>query len=173
MIDVRLVNDDGKEVAVGQTGEIVYRGPTVFKEYYRDPQTTAAAFADGWFHSGDLLRQDEEGYFFVVGRKKEIIISGGENISAGEIEEVLVTHPKIREAAVIGVPDEKWGEAVKAYVILKPGGALSEAEVIDFCKERMASYKKPREVSFVDAFPMTAGGKVQKFELLKWHKSGR
>lgn len=169
MIDIRIVDDGGNEVADGEVGEIVYRGPTVFKEYYRDPETTAEAFKGGWFHSGDLVRRDEEGYFFVVGRKKDIIISGGENIASAEIEEVLHTHPKIADAAVIGVPDDKWGEAVKACVILKPGMFLTEEEVIDYCKERLASYKKPRHVVFLSSFPMTAGGKVQKFELKKLH----
>ena len=172
MIDVRVVDENDNDVAAGETGEIVYRGPTVFKEYYRDPETTATAFKGGWFHSGDLVRQDENGYFYVVGRKKDIIISGGENIAAAEIEGVLHAHPKIADAAVIGVPDDKWGEAVKACVILKSGQSLSEAEVIDFCKERLASYKKPRCVSFYNEFPMTAGGKVQKFELRKLHDAG-
>jgi acyl-CoA synthetase (AMP-forming)/AMP-acid ligase II len=173
MIEVRVVDDKGQDVAAGETGEIVYRGPTVFKEYYRDPQTTAASFADGWFHSGDLVRQDADGYFYVVGRKKDIIISGGENIAAAEVEEVLFSHPKIKDASVIGVPDDKWGEAVKAYIILKPGETMSAEETIDYCKEKMASYKKPRYVSFVSSFPLTAGGKVQKFELKKWHASGK
>jgi acyl-CoA synthetase (AMP-forming)/AMP-acid ligase II len=171
-IDVRVVDDNDNDVPVGRTGEIVYRGPSVFKEYYRDPKTTAEAFSGGWFHSGDLVREDEDGYFYVVGRKKDIIISGGENIASAEIEEVLHTHPKIRDAAVIGVPDEKWGEAVKAYVVLHSGESLTESEVIDFCKEKLASYKKPRNVSFVSHFPMTEGGKVQKFELKKWHADG-
>jgi acyl-CoA synthetase (AMP-forming)/AMP-acid ligase II len=173
MIEVRVVDDQGQDVAAGETGEIVYRGPTVFKEYYRDPQTTAASFAGGWFHSGDLVRQDADGYFYVVGRKKDIIISGGENIAAAEVEEVLFSHPKIKDASVIGVPDDTWGEAVKAYIILKPGETMAAEEAIDYCKEKMASYKKPRYVSFVSSFPLTAGGKVQKFELKKWHASGK
>jgi acyl-CoA synthetase (AMP-forming)/AMP-acid ligase II len=167
MIEVRVVDDDGKDVSQGATGEIVYRGPTVFREYYRDPETTADAFKGGWFHSGDLVRQDEDGYFYVVGRKKDIIISGGENIAAAEVEEVLFAHPKIADAAVVGVPDEKWGEAVKAFVILVPGETMTEDEVVAHCKEHLASYKKPRYVEFTREFPRTAGGKVQKFKLLK------
>jgi acyl-CoA synthetase (AMP-forming)/AMP-acid ligase II len=164
-IEVRVVDDNDQDVPIGEMGEIVYRGPTVLKEYYRDPETTAEAFRGGWFHSGDLVRQDEDGYFYVVGRKKDIIISGGENISAVEVEETLSTHPKILETAVVGVPDPKWGEAVKAFVILKEGETLSEEQVIAHCKETMASYKKPRYVEFMTDFPRTAGGKVQKFAL--------
>ncbi len=167
MIEARLVDDEGNDVPRGETGEIVYRGPTVLKEYYRDPETTAEAFRGGWFHSGDLLREDDDGYFYVVGRKKDIIISGGENIAAAEIEDVLFAHPRIADAAVVGVPDEKWGEAVKAFVIPVPGQTLTEDEVIAHCKEHLASYKKPQYVEFATEFPRTAGGKVQKFKLLK------
>jgi len=143
-------------------GEAIYRGPNIMKEYYNDPEVTAAAFRNGWFHSGDLIRQDEEGFIYVVDRKKDMIVSGGENIYPAEVEEVLYKHPKILEAAVIGVHDEQWGENVKAIVVTKPGQTLTEEEVIEFCKEHLASYKKPRSVDFIDALPRNPAMKVLK-----------
>jgi acyl-CoA synthetase (AMP-forming)/AMP-acid ligase II len=132
------------------------------KEYYNDPQATAEAFRGGWFHSGDLVRQDEEGFIYVVDRKKDMIVSGGENIYPAEIEEVLYKHPKILEVAVIGVHDEQWGESVKAIVVTKPGETLTEEEVIEFCKDHLASYKKPRSVDFIDVLPRNPAMKVLK-----------
>jgi len=161
-IEIRVVDDDDNDVPVGTIGEAIYRGPTVMKEYYKDPKATAEAMRGGWFHSGDLVRRDAEGYIYVVERKKDMIISGGENIYPAEIEEVLYKHPKIQECAVIGVHDEKWGESVKAVVVCKSGEQLSEQEVIDYCKNHLASYKKPRSVDFVDSLPHSAIGKVLK-----------
>lgn len=163
--DVRVVDDNGQDVPVGEIGEIVYRGPGILKEYYRNPEATANAFKNGWFYSGDLVRQDEDGYIFVVDRKKDIIISGGENISAVEVEEVIIAHPKILDVAVVGVPDSQWGESIKAYVVLRPGEILSEEEVIAWCKESLASFKKPRYVEFVEELQRSATGKVKKFAL--------
>jgi acyl-CoA synthetase (AMP-forming)/AMP-acid ligase II len=168
-LDVRIVDDEDRDVAVGEVGEIVYQGPTVMKEYYKDPETTTEAFRGGWFHSGDLVRQDEEGYIYIVDRKKDMIISGGENIYPVEVEEVLYAHPKILEAAVIGVPDPDWGETVKAVVVPKPGESLTAEEVIEHCKKNLASYKKPRWVDFVEALPRNTTGKVLKFELRRSH----
>lgn len=164
-VEVRVVDDDDNDVPIGEVGEIVYRGSTVMKEYYKNPEATAEAFRGGWFHSGDLVRQDEDGYIYVVDRKKDMIISGGENIYPAEIEEVLYTHPKILEAAVIGVPDPDWGESVKAVVVPKQGETLTEEEVIDYCKKNLASYKKPKSVDLVDALPRNPQGKVLKFVL--------
>ncbi len=164
-VDARVVDFEGKDLPPGEIGEIVYRGPTVMKEYYKNPGATEEAMAGGWFHSGDLVREDEEGYIFVVDRKKDMIISGGENIYAAEVEEVLFSHPKILEAAVIGVGDPQWGEAVKALVVAKQGEVLDESEIIEYCKERLAGYKKPKTVEFLDSLPRNAAGKVLKFKL--------
>ena len=161
-IEMRIVDDNNNDVPVGAVGEAIYRGPTVMKEYYKDPKATSEAMRGGWFHSGDLVKSDAGGYIYVVDRKKDMIISGGENIYPAEIEEVLFQHPKILECAVLGVHDEKWGESVKAVVVCKPGEQLSEQEVIDYCKSHLASYKKPRSVDFVESLPHSALGKVLK-----------
>jgi len=161
-LEARLIDEKGGEVAPGQVGEIVLRGPNVMKEYYKDPEATESTFRDGWLHTGDLAKKDEEGFLYIVDRKKDMIISGAENIYPKEIEEVLYTHPKILEAAVIGVPDPVWGEAVKAVVVLKPGEEMTQEEVIAFCKANLASYKKPRSVDFVSSLPKTAFGKIAK-----------
>ncbi|MGE5704074.1 MAG: acyl-CoA synthetase [Clostridia bacterium] len=161
-VEIRVVDEHGRDVGENEVGEIIYRGPTVMKEYYRDPQATAEAFSDGWFHSGDLVRVDEEGFITIVDRKKDMIISGGENIYPAEIEEVLYRHPAVLEAAVIGVPDGEWGEKVRACIVLKPGQALTAEEVVAYCTASLASYKKPKEIQFLDALPRNAGGKVLK-----------
>lgn len=169
-VEIRVVDDNDNDVPAGQVGEIAYRGPTVLKEYYKLPEATAEAFKGDWFHSGDLVRQDEDGFVYVVDRKKDMIISGGENIYPAEIEEVLYTHPKVLEAAVIGVPDPEWGESVKAIVVPKQGETLTEAEVIAHCKQNLASYKKPKSVDFVDVLPRNPAGKVLKFQLREQYK---
>jgi len=161
-VEIRVVDDQDRDVPVGEVGEAIYRGPTIMREYYNSPEATAAAFRNGWFHSGDAVRRDEEGFIYVVDRKTDMIISGGENIYPAEVEEVLYKHPKILEAAVIGVHDEQWGESVKAIVVTKPGETLTEEEVIEFCKDRLASYKKPRSVDFIDALPRNPAMKVLK-----------
>lgn len=169
-IEARVVDDNDNDVPIGEVGEIVYRGPAVMKEYYKMPDATAEAFKGGWFHSGDLVRQDEDGFIYVVDRKKDMIISGGENIYPAEIEEVLYTHPKILEAAVIGIHDPDWGENVKAIVVPKQGETLTEEEVIEHCKKNLASYKKPKSVDFVDVLPRNPQGKVLKFVLREKYK---
>jgi acyl-CoA synthetase (AMP-forming)/AMP-acid ligase II len=161
-LEIRLVDDDGQDVLPGEIGEGIYRGPTVMKSYYKNPTATAEAMRGGWFHSGDLLRQDEDGYYYVVDRKKDMLISGGENIYPAEIEEVLYQHPDILEAAVIGVPDPKWGENVKAIVVPKKGRILTADQIIEHCVTHLASYKKPKSVNFVDALPRSVAGKVLK-----------
>jgi acyl-CoA synthetase (AMP-forming)/AMP-acid ligase II len=164
-IEIRLVDDNDNDVPLGEIGEAVYRGPTVMQEYYKNPEATAEAMRNGWFHSGDLLRQDEEGFFYVVDRKKDMIISGGENIYPAEIEEVLFQHPKIMECAVFGVFDEDWGESVKAVVACKAGEKLTEEEVQEHCKQHLAGYKKPKSVDFIDILPRNPAGKVLKTTL--------
>ncbi|WP_209122694.1 long-chain fatty acid--CoA ligase [Alkalihalobacillus sp. BA299] len=164
-VEVRIVDEQMNDVPVGEIGEIVYRGPTLMKEYYKNPEATKEAFSGGWFHSGDLVRMDDEGFIYVVDRKKDMIISGGENIYPAEIEEVLYTHPKILEAAVIGVPDTNWGENVKAIVVMKPNETMSVQEVIDYCAKYLASYKKPKVVEFLKELPRNAAGKVLKTAL--------
>ncbi len=166
-VEARIVDNNDLDVPLGHVGEIVYRGPTVMKEYYKNPQATAEAMTGGWFHSGDLVREDEEGFLYVVDRKKDMIISGGENIYAAEIEDLLYTHPKILEAAVIGVPDPKWGENVKAIVVPKPNETLIESEIINYCKNNLAGYKKPKSIVFVESLPRNQAGKILKYVLRK------
>ena len=161
-VEIRVVDDADRDVPVGAVGEAIYRAPTMMLEYYKNPEATAEAFRGGWFHSGDLVRQDEEGFVYVVGRKQDMIVSGGENIYPAEIEDVLQSHPKILEAAVIGVFDGEWGESVKAIVVRKPGETLTEEDVIEYCKGHLASYKKPKSVDFADALPRSSTMKVLK-----------
>ena len=161
-VRVRIVDDEMNDVPLGEVGEIIYQGPTTMKEYYKNPEATEEAFKGGWFHSGDLVRMDEEGFIYVVDRKKDMIISGGENIYPKEIEDVLYTHPDILEVAAVGIPDPKWGETVKAYIVLKSGKQMTEQQVIEYCQSYLASYKKPRIIEFLDALPRNAAGKVLK-----------
>ncbi|EGD57027.1 AMP-binding protein [Gordonia neofelifaecis] len=161
--------DDGSLVDVEpdgvQMGEIVMRGNVVMKGYFEDPERTAEAFAGGWFHSGDLGVMHPDGYVQLLDRAKDVIISGGENISTIEVEQAVVSHPAVLDVAVIGVPDDKWGERPKAYAVLRPGEQVTEAAVIAHVKSRIASYKAPREVEFVDDLPKTSTGKIRKNEL--------
>ena len=163
--EVRAVDDDGKVLPVGEVGEICIRAEQVMRGYWRNEAATAETMKNGWIHSGDLGLIDEDGYIFVVGRKKDVIISGGENIYPREIEEMLGHHPAIKEIAVIGIPDDKWGEAVAAIVVLNDGHAMSAEEVIDHCRQNLASYKKPRHVHFREALPRSSLGKIVKSEL--------
>jgi fatty-acyl-CoA synthase len=163
---LRVVDDDMRDVpADGESmGEVVMRGNNVMQGYYDEPEATAAAFAGGWFHSGDLGVTHPDGYIELRDRKKDIIISGGENISTIEVEHTIVQHAAVLECAVIAVPDEKWGEVPKAFVALKPGERASEAEIVDFCRDRLAHFKCPKHVAFSD-LPKTSTGKIQKFRL--------
>ena len=164
--DVKVVDDDGNEVKRGEVGELLIRGDPVAKGYWNMPD--APDFKDGWWHSGDLTLVDEDEYFHIVDRKKDMIISGGENIYPREVEDVIAAHPGVFLVSVIGVPDDKWGESVKAVIVPKEGAKITEEEIIDFCKTRLSSYKKPRSADFVDIseMPLIAGGyKVLKREL--------
>ena len=153
-------------------GEVVMRGNNVMKGYFEDPEATAAAFAGGWFHSGDLGVVHPDGYIELRDRKKDIIISGGENISTIEVEHVVVKHPAVLECAVVAVPHEKWGEVPKVFVSLRPDAAASEEEIIAFCRERLAHFKCPKSVEFGD-LPKTSTGKIQKFRLREKEWAGR
>ncbi|BBY45020.1 fatty-acid--CoA ligase FadD5 [Mycolicibacterium celeriflavum] len=166
-VAARVVDEDMNDVPVGQVGEIVYRAPTLMAGYWNNPGATAEAFAGGWFHSGDLVRQDEEGYVWVVDRKKDMIISGGENIYCAEVENALAAHPAIAEVAVIGRPDEKWGEVPVAVVALGTGDRtdLDLRDLDAFLTERLARYKHPKALEVVDALPRNPAGKVLKTEL--------
>ncbi|GAA1505942.1 long-chain fatty acid--CoA ligase [Nocardioides humi] len=166
LMDVRIVNHEGKPAQVDEVGELQYRGPTVFKEYYGRPDETAQAFEDGWFRSGDLVKRDADGYFYFVDRIKDMIKSGGLNVFTVEVEQVLVQHPALQDVAVAGVPDQKWGEAVTAFVVASDGAAPSEDEVISFCRERIAHYKVPKRVIFVEAIPVNSLGKKLKRALV-------
>lgn len=164
-VEARVVNEQGVDVKPGEVGEIIVKGDNIMKGYWKLPEETAETIKNGWLHTGDMATVDEDGYVFIVDRRKDMIISGGENIYPREVEEVLYSHPSILEAAVIGVPDEDWGESVKAFVVLKEGKKVSEEEIIDFCKKNLASYKKPKSVEFLDSLPRNPVGKVLKKEL--------
>ena len=162
---VRVVDPEGNPVPTGQEGEIVIRGHNVMKGYYKRPEATADAIKDGWFHSGDIGKLDDKGNIFIVDRLKDMIIRGGFNVYPREIEEVLMTHEAIAQAAVIGVPHATHGEEVKAVLVLKPGKTATREGIVAWAKERMAGYKYPRIVEIVEALPMTATGKILKREL--------
>jgi fatty-acyl-CoA synthase len=164
-VDTRLVDDDGRDVPVGEVGEIVHRSPQLLRGYFKDEERTQEAFRGGWFHSGDLARMDAEGYITIVDRKKDVINSGGENVASREVEETLYAHPAISEAAVVGVPHERWVEAVVAVVVVKHGQEVGEDVVIAHCKERLAAFKIPKRVVFVDRLPKNPSGKLLKREL--------
>jgi acyl-CoA synthetase (AMP-forming)/AMP-acid ligase II len=166
--EVKLVDENGKEVGKGEVGDIICSGEHIMLYYWDMPEETAKTIKDGWLYTGDLGRFDEEGHLYFAGRKKDMIISGGQNIYPAEVEKVLLKHPKIEEAAIIGVPDKEWGESVLATVVLKENEVMSEEELISYIKNNMASYNKPRYVKFVKALPRTtATGKIQKAEMRK------
>jgi long-chain acyl-CoA synthetase len=164
-VHARIVDNEDRDVPVGQVGEIIVKSDGVIKGYWNNPEETKKAIKEGWFHTGDMGYMDEDRYFYIVDRKKDMIISGGENIYSAEVENVLYMHPAISEAAVIGVPHEKWVETVKAVVVLKLGAKATEEEIIDFCKKNLASYKKPTSVEFLTEMPKTSTGKTFKREL--------
>ncbi len=164
-IELRILDEDDQEVPRGRAGEICVRGPSVMKGYWNRPEATTDALRNGWLHTGDIAAMDEHGYLYILDRTKDMIISGGSNIFPREVEEVLLQHPATSEVCVIGVPDELWGEVVKAVVVLKPGMAATAAEIIAFAAAHIADYKKPKSVEFVAEIPKNAYGKVLKREL--------
>jgi acyl-CoA synthetase (AMP-forming)/AMP-acid ligase II len=172
-VEVKIFDPDENELPPGETGEIVTRSDLVMKGYWRNPEATADTIKNGWLHTGDMGYLDDGGYLFIMDRSKDMIISGGENIYPREIEEVLIKHPAVREVAVIGVPDTKWGEAIKAVVSLNAGESASEEALIHFCRDHIASYKKPKTVDFVNELPKNNYGKILKRELREKYWQGR
>jgi long-chain acyl-CoA synthetase len=164
-VEFRLVDDDRDDVAVGEIGEILIKGHNVMKGYWGSPDATEESIREGWFATGDLATVDEDGYYFIVDRKKELIIRGGYNVYPREVEEVLYEHPAVREAAVVGIPHDEWGEEVGAAVSLKDGQEVGPEELIAFVKEQIASYKYPRRIWFVDELPKGPTGKILKREI--------
>jgi long-chain acyl-CoA synthetase len=164
-VEMKVVDDDGAEVARGEVGEIVIRGHNVMKGYWGRPEATEETLSGGWLHTGDMARVDEDGYFFIVDRKKDLIIRGGYNVYPREVEEVLYEHPAVREAAVVGVPHDEYGEEIGAAVALKDGSEVSADELRAFVKEQVAAYKYPRQIWFVDELPKGPTGKILKREI--------
>ncbi len=162
-VDMRIVDESGKEVEAGKTGELAARGANVMRSYWNNPQETALAFRDGLFRTGDVGYRDAEGFFYILDRLKDMIVTGGENVYSGEVEAVIYAHPAVREAAVFGIPDPQWGELVMAYIVLKPGKSLSADELITYCRRNLANYKIPRRVEFSETeLPKSGSGKILK-----------
>jgi acyl-CoA synthetase (AMP-forming)/AMP-acid ligase II len=169
--ELRVVDDSGGAVRNGEIGEIVFRSSQVTSGYWRDAERTQAAIQNDWLHSGDLATVDAEGYIYIVDRKSDIIISGGFNVSSKEVEEIIGWHPSVREAAVVARPDAEWGEKVHAFVVLQPDTRLTQAELITFCREKLAGIKCPDAVEFIDELPRNALGKLIKSELRGWARA--
>ncbi|MFY9588890.1 MAG: long-chain fatty acid--CoA ligase [Actinomycetota bacterium] len=169
-IEVAILDDDDKPVATGETGEVCVKGPNVMKGYYNLPDATADAMRSGWFHTGDMGHLDEDGYLYITERKKDMIIRGGFNIYPRDVEEVLYGHPAVLEAAVVGIPDPKMGEEVRAYVVLRPGETATADELMDYACEHLARYKTPKDVHFLDALPKNPIGKILKKDLREMAK---
>ncbi|MFH2131778.1 MAG: AMP-binding protein, partial [bacterium] len=161
-VAVKIIDPDGKELPVNEVGELIVRGANISMGYYRMPDKTAETFVDGWLYTGDMAKIDEDGYIFIVDRKKDLIIRGGFNILPRDIEEVLHQHPAVMEAAVIGVPDRIMGEEVKCCLVISPGATVTEAEIIEHCRAHLAKYKCPKYVSFMTALPRNPIGKILK-----------
>jgi acyl-CoA synthetase (AMP-forming)/AMP-acid ligase II len=160
--EVRVVDDEGRELRPGEKGEVLLRAPNTMKGYWNRPKDTAEALRDGWLHTGDIARMDEDGYLYIMDRKKDMIISGGENIYPAEVEDALRDHPSVADVAVIGFPHERWGEAVKAIIALKQGERLTEGELVEWCQGRIGKFKIPKQVVFTDSIPRTPTGKILK-----------
>ncbi|MGD8524405.1 MAG: AMP-binding protein, partial [Desulfobacterales bacterium] len=174
-VEVKVVDQEGDQVKPGEIGEILLKSNKLFKAYWKMPEETAAAFKDGWFHTRDMATMDEEGFVYIVDRKSDMIISGGFNVYPREVEEVLMAHPGVAETAVIGVPDDIWGEAVKAFIVPREGIKLTEEDVIQYCRDKLAGYKKPKSVDFVKEIPKNVYGKINRRELKEifWKGEGR
>ncbi len=171
--ELRLVDDDGHDVPQGEPGEAVFRSQAIIAGYWNNPEATAELIQDGWLHTGDICREDEEGYIYIVDRKKDLIISGGENIASKDVENAIYSHPAVAECAVIGVPSEQWGEEVKAVISLRAGMSVSEAEIVDLCTEKLGRFKKPRSVEFWEDLPKNPVGKILKREIREKYWAGR
>ncbi|KKK34777.1 AMP-dependent synthetase, partial [Mesobacillus campisalis] len=170
---IKIIDENGEELPAGEVGEIAVKSSQAMVGYWKELELTQDTIKDGWVHTRDMGYLDQNGYLFLVDRKSDMIISGGFNIYPREVEEVLYQHPAVQEAAVVGVPDKKWVEAVKAYVVLKNGATVNEDEIIQFCKDRLASYKKPASVEFIDTLPKSAVGKVMRRFLRDPHWEGK
>jgi long-chain acyl-CoA synthetase len=166
-VDVRIVDEEDRPLKPGETGEVVVRGQNVMMGYWKNPELTASALRGGWLHTGDVGTVDEEGYIYLLDRKADMIITGGENVYPKETEDVLYEHPAVRECAVVAAPDERWGERVQAAVVLKPGQTMTESELIQHCKSRLAGYKCPKEIAFWEELPKTPVGKILRREVRK------
>ena len=164
-LELEIWDEHGAPVAAGTPGEVVLRGPKVFKGYWRDPEATSKAFAGGWFHTGDIGIKDEDGYVYIVDRLKDMIVSGGENIASSEVERVLYEHQDVVEAAVVGRPDERWGEVPVAFVVTNATSATTPDDLLAHCRGQLAKFKVPKAVVFIDALPRNPSGKVLKREL--------
>ena len=164
-LELDIWDDQGRPLPAGERGEIVMRGPKVFTGYWRDPDATATAFAGGWFHTGDIGVRDDDGYLYIVDRLKDMIVSGGENIAGSEVERVLYEHPSVLEVAVVGRPDDRWGEVPVAFVVLRPAATVTGDELLEHCRARLARFKVPKDIAFLDALPRNPSGKVLKREL--------
>lgn len=161
-VQVRIADVQGRDLPANEPGELLLRGPMVTPGYWRNPEATAAALREGWFHSGDMARMDAEGYLYIVDRIKNMFISGGENVYPAEVERVLLQHPAVAEAAVIGVPDDKWGEVGRAFVVCRPGHTVSEADLLEHCRANLAKFKVPRSAVFLEALPKNDTGKINR-----------
>ena len=170
---MKIFDSNDNELPPGETGEIVTRSDIVMKGYWRNRKASMEALRSGWLHTGDLGYMDTQGYLFIMDRSKDMIISGGENIYPREIEEVLIKHPAVQEVVVIGIPDPKWGESIKAVVSVLPYQTVTERELIDFCKKHLASYKKPKTIDFVAKLPKNNYGKILKRELREHYWMGK
>ncbi len=164
---MRIVDNEGSDVAPGQTGEIIVKGPNVFLGYWNKHEETTKAVVDGWFRTGDMGRKDEEGFLYIAGRKVELIISSGENIYPAEVEKAIQSIPQVKEAAAVGMPDPRRGEVVAAFVSLKEAASLTEEELLEKISDKIAAFKLPKKVFFVDDFPRNVSGKILKKELKK------
>jgi fatty-acyl-CoA synthase len=167
--DARVWNADGGDAKPDEIGELMLRGPVVMKEYWNMPEATEASFTDGWFHTGDLAKVDEDGYFYIVERKKDMLITGGENVYPAEVEEAILAHPKVAEVGVIGAPDEKWGESVRAIVVPLSGQTITFEEIQEFCADKLAKYKIPKSIVILDELPRNPAGKILKRILREQH----
>lgn len=171
-VELRLVDEADRDVPAGEVGEIIMRGPAATTAYFKQPEKSAEVLRGGWFHTGDLGRLDEDGYLYVEGRVKDMIVTGGQNVFAAEVEELVLSHPAVADCAVIGLPHELWGEQVTAVVVLQEGASAAEEEIVEYCKGLAASFKAPKEIRFTDALPRNLAMKVKKFELVQLYAEG-